>query len=77
MTLDQNQQSQFLTTPPALTSAYQQVLKMNEQIYHPQTEDDYNLIPMGAYFVDPEDFQIYQKNPHDEQQQPAEKGLLT
>lgn len=83
-----NDPSQYhLDTPPALVSAYQQADKMSDQIHHPQNDEDYNIIPMGAYYVNPEDNQIYQKSPGNEdipqfsapqKQQPAPPpGILT
>jgi hypothetical protein len=67
----------------AMTAADRQISQMNEHLWHPQNEDDYHLIPAGAYFVDPEDYQIYQKEPEEspppqqqQQQQQQQRGIL-
>ncbi len=35
--------------------------QFQHQIYHPANQDDYDKIPPGAIFIDPQDGKMYQK----------------
>ncbi len=59
---------------------------MSMEIHYPKSEDDFNIIPMGGYYVNPYDNKIYRKleNGQDElqefgepKQEQQEPGILT